>query len=440
MDRRKTSSMQHDQAAARDTEPAPELTADNAVSVATATPKATKRRWLWITLTLVTLILIGSGYPLLKWYQGEQLEAACRQALRAKNWEQLATLAARYSDWQSQQAAPWMYRAQAAHELGQIAESADYLDRLPDHDRRTPAALLERATLLFGPLNRPLDAEQTCLRALRLNPSLVDAHRRLIYFYAFTLQRQKMVAQIRKAIEYECDLPETYIYLLSQDWLSFGNAYQENTRWMQSDRDSELFLVARAIYRVTTQGLDEKPDNDTVVVEDDTEGLPYHRKVLQGYFEKFPQNLELLVFYLRQASNDGDQEQVSQLLAQAPAAAAQDNRFWRYQGWLHQARGELAEAEESYRTALKLNPYDHISPHQLAAVLRRRQAAKEEIDELERRYQEGSKLRREILALPDVTKAPPTLLTRIAEHAVACGESQTAEQLRRRLELIRRMR
>lgn len=388
-------------------------------------------------ILLIVLFTVGAGgyFGWRAWHLGA-LESNCRRALEAKKWDELADFGRRLSWWQPGRAAPWMFRAQAAHEKGDLSDAAFYLNQLPDRDPKTPEALVERAALLFGPLNQPLEAEVSLRRALRLNPTIVEAHRRLIFFYAFTLQRKKMVDQIQSSIEWDCDLPETYLYLISQDWLSFGNAYEMNTKWMQSDKESELFLVARVIYRVTSFGLEQQP-GELAAPDDDKSGIPYHERALADYFQRFPSNLELLAYYLKQASNDGDVERVAKLLATAPPESADDGRFWRYKGWLHDARGESSEAETAFRNAIRINAYDFVARHQLASVLRK--AGKgAEVEQLERLYEEGKALRQTILELPDVQKAPRSVLWKVVEHATHCGQSEIAQKLARRLTLIER--
>jgi tetratricopeptide (TPR) repeat protein len=197
------------------------------------------------------------------------------------------------------------------------------------------------------------------------------------------------------------------------------------------DRDEELFLVARAIYRIRARGLDNVENPEDGLREED--GTPYHQSIVAEYFEKFPENLELLAYYLQLSSTAGDVEEVASLLARAPQAAADDNRFWRYMGWLHMHRDELRQAQDSYEKALALNPYDHLSRHQLASV-ERRQKRLDRVEALEELARVGKTLRREILQLQSVDKVPPELLKKMAVYAEACGDEPVAEQLKFRIE------
>ncbi|MBC8867912.1 MAG: hypothetical protein H8E44_00755, partial [Planctomycetes bacterium] len=102
-------------------------------------------------------------------------------------------LAGRWRWWDRGKAAPLIYLAEAANRTERYERAAELLDQLPDDDPMTPPALLERSDIQFGPLNRPIEGAETLDRVIKLDPKLVEARRRLVYFYAFTLQRRKMV-------------------------------------------------------------------------------------------------------------------------------------------------------------------------------------------------------------------------------------------------------
>jgi tetratricopeptide (TPR) repeat protein len=378
---------------------------------------------------LVVAVVIAGG---MWWRQSvvKSLAASCSQAVAAQDWEQLEADAKRWRRWAPWKAAPLIYLAEAAYQKGALEHAVHLLDQLPDGDPLTPAAILEQSSILFGSLNRPIRGAEVLERAVRLNPKLVEAHRRLIFFYAFSLQRRKMVDQIYEAIQYDCDVPEVYVYLVAQDWLSFSNAYTETTRWALDNPDEELFLVARAIYRVLTMGLDYS--EDPTIEPASADGTPYHQQVIAGYFERFPHNIELLVYHLEMALTKGETDEVARLLSQSPAAAADDNRFWRYKGWVHAARGEFPEAETAFLKALQLNPYDYRSQHQLASVERALQRL-DRVEHFSNLSRQGTALRRDILVMDRIDTVPPDILKRIAEYAEAAGDMRVAGKLFLRL-------
>ncbi len=370
------------------------------------------------------------GYWQLKQSATAGLPEACREALRAKDWERLDRLASQWSWWRPDEATPLVHLAESAFQRGAFERASYLLDQLPDTDPITPTALVEQSAILFGPLNQPIRAGEVLERAVRLDPKNVEARRRLISFYAFTLQREKMAAHIRQAIRHDADVPETYVYLVARDWLSFSDAYTVTTKWSLDHPDEELFLVPRAIFRVLSRGLDYSEDP----VEDPAteKGIPYHQQIIGEYFKRFPQNLELLVYHLEMSTTKGDVEGTVSLLSRAPKAAAADGRFWRYKGWVHVARGEFQEAKAAFEKAMEINPYDYRSQHQMASV-ERSLGNLEQVKIYEDRSQQGTSLRKDILVMESVENVPPGILKRIARYAECCGDNEAAGRLLVRL-------
>ncbi len=387
------------------------------------------RRW-WLIGTVSAILVLSGAFYLVRRSIIHSLSESCREALRAEDWEQVERLAGRWRWWDRGKAAPLIYLAEAANRTERYERAVELLDQLPNEDPMTPPALLERAEILFGPLNRAIEGAETLERAIKLDPESVEARRRLIYFYAYTLQRRKMVDLAYDTIRHNCDLPETIVYILLQDSLSFSNAYKENTRWLRGDPDKELFLVARALHRIRSSGVDDTEDPKEG--PRDKDGTPFHRKVVAEYFAKFPQNLELMAYYLQLSSTSGDVDEVARLLSRAPPEAENDNRFWRYKGWLHAAQGELRQAKESYERALLLNGYDYVSRHQLAGVERRFKRL-EQVKALEELAIEGKAVQRELRQLEDVANVPEGLLKRMALYAEKCGDDVVASQLNYRI-------
>jgi tetratricopeptide (TPR) repeat protein len=299
--------------------------------------------------------------------------------------------------------------------------------------------MMELAAVLFGTLNKPLEAERVYLRVLEIQPHVPTAYQRLIFYYAVTMQRTKMQKQIERCISTECDSPETYVYrlLVGSDWNAFSNAHELLGQWLKSDPDNEFFQVAYALHVVKAHSLEDKmmADKNALATATDESSIRAREfgERISDLISRFPSNIELLVFMLNQATANGDIDQVAKLLSRAPPEAISDNRFWRYKGWFHAAQSELVKAEDAFREALKLNPYDWGSRHQLAEVMRRTKRLKE-AEFSEQLSVQGKELREEIVKLPDVRSAPPRMLKKILDYAAACGDSLVAEHLYRRLQ------
>lgn len=425
----------------------------------TRAPTSRRRIVFWLLLLVVLAGLTAwaafAGY---RGYRLASFEPACRQALEAEQWEQLRRRASQWAAWQPENADPWIYWAEAAQRLGDFERAAELLGNLPDDHPRTVPALLERSGLLFGALNRPGEGAETCRRVRQLDPTECEAWKREIYYYAMTLQRREMVETIHAAMDAGCELPAHYIYLIGTDWLNFSDGYEVNGRWLTADPENETLLVARAIHFVGAAGLAEKVTEgealsatrlvDQAGQVEQLSGEPQGRepagdfqqpeadRVMRDYLRRFPGNLELLAYFLEEAVSEQDVERVAELLAEAPAESAKDNRFWRYKGWVHARQRELDEAEQAYNEALRWNPYDWVSRHQLADVLRRGQRY-EEVEQLERLSAEGKDLRRTLMELRDINAIPHPLLERMANYCEACGQQQVARHLRRRIDGLR---
>jgi tetratricopeptide (TPR) repeat protein len=327
-----------------------------------------RQRWLFLGLAVAVIALGWAGYAVTRQRLIRSYSEGCREALRAKDWDRLEDLAPRWRGWEPGRADPVIYLAEAAQQRGDRERAVAWLDELPDGDPKTPAALLEQSNLLFGPLNRPIQGAAACERALQLNPRLPDAYRRLIYFYAYTLQRRKMVARIYAAIKYDCDRPETYIYLILQDSMSFRDGHEQNSKWLRGSPNEELFLVTQTLFGIKLGVYRNQENRDPDAANEGKD--PAHKRAADACAARFPKNLNLMVYYLQTASSDGDVDRVAELLSQLPAEAADDDRFWRYKGWLHSVRVELMDAVAAYQRALQINPYDSVSQHQWAAVER----------------------------------------------------------------------
>lgn len=383
------------------------------------------RRWWLVSLGIVF------GVGLLGWWgwrtgRAALLKQTCLDAQAVADWETMEQQAVAWARVDAGSAAPFVYAAEAALAAKAMDRAADYLGQVPDDDPAAVAALLERVDMLFADLAEPLEAAATCRRILTIDPACGPAHQRLAFFYAVTLQRQQLAAQARLAIERGCELPEAYVYLIGSDWITLSNVVRVNQPWLAKHPDEELFRVAIARGEVAARGLefslgDSGTDLKGGVVSD-----------LATTMEQFPQNLELLAYFLEEAVTVGDIDRVIELLAQVPIAGQTDNRFWRYKGWLHMARGELDDAAKSFERAVSLNPFDFATRHFFADVARK-QGESGRAEQLASLAQQGRQLRRTILEQPDVQAMPLPVMKQIAAFASACGAAGISDRLTTRI-------
>ena len=407
-------------------------------------PVSAGARWTPARLVIVGILTLAAAGVIVRgivtWNEAraKRLGIACREAHQAGDYAAEERLATAWNGLEPAAAEPLFFLAQAQLGLGKQRAAADTLGRLPDGDRLTLTALGDRADLLFGDLQDPREAARTCERILALDPTNGEAHRRLCFFYAATLQREKLAAQARQAVELGCETPETYVYVVGSDWLTLSNTSAVNGHWLKAAPDDELFLVAAARGFVSNSGLEEDVAGSE---EGDGNGngeerqVPEHDRRLKELLDRFPGNLELLAYFLQKATTRGDIDDVTGLLGQAPPEAEADNRFWRFKGWVHAQSDQPAEAEAAYRRALEIDPYDFATQHQLAGALRKGGKLEAAAD-FARLAAQGQGLRKSILQQPDVRAIPPPLLREMGSYAAGCGDRDVAARIAARLEQI----
>lgn len=342
----------------------PTLPSIGHASEPTGSRPAKHRRMLLVALILFIVMMCLLIWFSLRAHQEQEFISACPHRCRVlsarQSWEELAAVSSRWTRLEPAKADPWLFRAEAAEGLKDWSKVVEYLDRVPRSDDRILPALVRKAAAEFEQLNRPRDGVKTCDEVLQMDPRVLIAHKQTIFFFAMTLQRQEMVRRIRRAIEVQRESPESYVYLVSASWLYSGSLYRHNTRWLESDPDSELFQVARALQVYTSNA---KTDLEHAA---EFEHIPAAEQLL----EQYPRNLELIAYFLNRGITDGDLPRVEALLTALPDETA-DARCWRARAWCQDSRGDLEGAEKSLRRAFALDPYWWQLHFQLHDLLRR---------------------------------------------------------------------
>ena len=397
---------------------------------------SSNRRIVVVSAAIIVLALaICAPYAYDPWssYRRNDLAEQCRAARSRQRWDDLQLLADRWTAWDSQNGEAWMFRAQAASGRHEWATAASHFWRVPDTDARAIPAMIELSKLAFTHLNDPLKGVEACERILRIDPRAAGAHQQLIWFYAMTLQREKLLKQIRAAIDVQREPREAYVYFFLADTLRSGGAVELNEHWLEAAPDSELFLVARVLQLPDLET--ESPDTPT------TAPVGEHPKPMTGrsklerveeLLKRFPHNIELLAYKAEDRTAAGDIDSAAALLSQAPDAAKQDNRFWRIQGWLHESNNELEEANTAYRRALELHVVDWNTMHRLAVVERRRQNVVE-VQRLTKLVERANEIRKVLRRLQAVELVTPAILFELTKLYRECGDREIAPALERRL-------
>jgi tetratricopeptide (TPR) repeat protein len=317
-----------------------------------------RRRWA-IILGVVLCAFVSFTYV----FWQPAWEKTCRRLREKKNWKELARVAERWSRASPHQADPWLFRAEAAHQLNDLSAEVGYLSRMPDGDRRAAATLLGKGRLEEETLNRPWDALRTCDRVLTIDPHSLGAHQYPIYFCAMTLQRRELLRRLRAAIKLRVESPDFYMFLAGASWLIPNGVYQTNSRWLRDDPGNEILQVAQAmhVYRLEVKNRPELAPEFAHIPEP------------EDLLKRYPDNLELLDYFLDTKINDGDLEGIDEILAVVPEDAAEnDPRFLRSRAWILTARGKIDEAEQLLWKGFAIDPYWQSIHYDLSQILRRR--------------------------------------------------------------------
>ena len=359
-----------------------------------------------------------------------QFERSCRIAKAENRWADLQSLAMRWSSWNPQSGAAWVYLADAVQHQNRFVEAAEYLLRVPGGAVEELPSLLVRCKILMGPANQPFAGEQACLDLLAREPKVTEAHSLLIQYYAVTLQRDKLRRQIAEAIRARREPPDAYIYVFFVDSLRLAQGPELCELWLKSHPDNEILKVAGVLHRVDTALHDSSSTIDT-----DPAVLTETERDVRILLKQFPSNTNLLAYLIDEEITKGRVEHVLELLGQSTVDAESDPRFWRFQGWVHFVRGEVDDAERAYRKALSLHPMDWLTLHRLAELERKR-GTSAEVVRLEGLVKRAHVLRVKIRELSDAQNLPKDVLREIGRLARDSGDSLIADALQRRIGLI----
>lgn len=361
-----------------------------------------------------------------------QLRQQCLQAAANGEWKSMETIARRWIRVSPTSGEPWIQLGDALFKQRKYQQALESFRSVPQSSPEATAAGIAQVDLLFGPMNQPIDAAQACEHVLAHDPRSKLARQRLIFFLALTLQRTDLVRQIRSAIESDSEPIEAYVYLFMIDSLMFSNGIESNSRWLRAEPESELFEVAQAIFIAETLDFSISMD-DLAAAQAARRDAARKDAVLQRLRAKYPHNAELLAYNIQKLIQLGEVSAVVNLLAEATVDCEADPRFWRYKGWVHMQRGELVDAQAAYRHAIKLNPLDWVTRHMLSDVLQQ-EGRIDEVKVLREITVHGRNLHNALRNAPSAREVPKDLLYKLAEYSAHCGDEQTSQALRKRIQ------
>ena len=408
-------------------------TTSDAESAADSHGRGLRKSVILFSIGAVALVAAFATRPLYESWQAQQAakfrkkealyRVDCLAAHNKYDWDKVESIAREWTAWNASTSDGWLLLGDALQQRADYAAAVDALLNVPEESPKAAAAYLEASHILFGPAGQPLKGIEICRRVVEIDPTSVDAWRRLIFFYAITLQRTAMLTEIENAIRAQAAPPEAYVYLVLADHLMFTNGVELTSRWGAAQPDVDLFYVARSIHLNETLDRAESQDAEPQSARD------ARRKSLAGLLSQFPGSPQLLRHFLNRYVLDTQTEEVGRILAMLPQESAGDSLFWRFRGWYLSQQGQLEQAAEAYRTSLELHAFDWRARFELSDVERQLGNA-DEARELRAVGLMGKELRKELTQLPNALEVPRELMQRIELYARRCGERPIADAIR----------
>lgn len=374
----------------------------------------------WFALVIVTAIGLAAAYYFVSRPKRdpEKLWAEAQAELKAGREAKASALVAEIGGLRQPTPLDEMLKGQIAIAGGRVDEAIAHLEKVPDSH-----FMGSQARLLAGQLElrrkRPRLAEGFFLKALELDPSLVQARRELVYIYGILLRREALREQFRALSEISVlTFKDVFVWCLTRStiWEPIKNtaplkeyldqdpddrwsrlALAENLRQLNrreevekileplpnSDPDALLIRVRLALDRgqdeETIQSLlKQGPVNDAELLRIRGKLALSHRRgeeALRYYrlaYERDPDQRDGQVGMAQALSMVGDKEgaapflkrardheQLTTLVQRAAAEGAKnDIPLIKSLGAAHEQVGRIPEAKAWYTLALNANPLD----------------------------------------------------------------------------------
>lgn len=392
----------------------------------------TKKTWRIPGLVCLLVGALGGWWGYGLFFPSEtHLRQKCLRAEEAHEWNALKLNARRWTQVAPRSGEAWMQLGKSLARQRDFKAAQECFRNVPEASPEFEEAAIAEIDLLFGPLNSPTEAAIVCEEVLGQHSQSRIGRQRLIFFLAMTLQRTELMRQIRAAIAQDSEPLEAYVYLFMVDSLVFSNGIETNSRWLRGEPESEVFEVAQAIFVAETLDFSISLD-DLAAAQAARRDAARKDSVMKKLLTKYPQNAELLAYAIRKRMESGDLPEVIELLAHSTVDCEADPRFWRFKGWVHKQRQELAECQASCRRAIELNPLDWVTRYMLSDVLQQDERF-DEVKVLREISVQGRNLQNSLRNAPSAREVPPKLLLELADYAESCGDEQVSEALRKRI-------
>ncbi len=306
------------------------------------------RVWGWAAFALVLCCGVVAAWRATRGPTNpDRVWADAERAFLAGHWDRARASLKALERIRPKNPMDWILEAQLATAEGHPDQALAAIDRIPgDHPIAAQALLL--AGRIERQQNRLTKAESAFRRAIAVKPGLVEAHKELIYILGIQSRRREVDAEFQALARLT---PLTHHDLFTWSLTHFTqwspDIVEDLEGFIRSDpedRYSRLALVELLL---------ERPGAETEI---------------ERILEPLPNtDLDALALRTNLAFNLGQFDKVNNLLASAPT---DHPRIARIRGEIALRQRDLDGAIRHFQQALSAEPYDRVSPMQLAQALR----------------------------------------------------------------------
>jgi tetratricopeptide (TPR) repeat protein len=300
-----------------------------------------------VSVSVVILVAVVIWFDVLRHVDPDRLWAEAESAFLAGQWDRARTALRQIETQRAKTGLDWMLEAQLDMAEGRFTQAFSALGQITDSH-----PIASQAHLLAGRLHRQLHcirkAEESLHRSLAIDPGLIEAHKELVYILGIQSRRREVDREFHELARHtRLTHHDLFTWALTHFTHWNPDIVQDLDSFIAADPDDRYSRLA------VVELLLERPE-----VED------YIRRILAP----LPDNdADALALRINVAFNLGKFDEAETLLAGAPAGHP---RISRLRGEMALRHHDLNAAIKHFRTALSAEPYDRVSPMQLAQALK----------------------------------------------------------------------
>jgi tetratricopeptide (TPR) repeat protein len=298
-------------------------------------------------LVIAALASSATFFIVRKPSDADGLWAEAESAFLAGRWDHARDTLKRIELIRHKTGLDWMLEAQLATAERRFPEAFAALAQIPENHSIAP-----QAHLLAGRIHRQCrclrKAEASFRRALELKPGLIEAHKELIYILGIQSRRRDVDAEFHALAQLtRLSHHDLFTWALTHFTHWNPDIVQDLDGFIKADPDDRFSRLA------VVELLLERPEVET-----------YIQRILEPLPNTDPDALALRI---NLAFNLGRVDEAEKLLTTAPA---DHPRISRIRGEMALRHRDIDGAIKHFQDALSAEPYDRVSPMQLAQALK----------------------------------------------------------------------